>query len=61
MPGFRTGDEPGAEAIGHGRAEDEPAALDADDEVDALVHERHREAVDRGAKPAGSCSSVVMS
>ena len=29
--------EAGAEAIGHRRPEDEPAALDADDDVDALA------------------------
>src|SRR5262249_14986545 len=45
--------EPGADAIGDGRAEDESAALDADDDIDALVHEGQRQAVDRGAKTVG--------
>src|SRR6185503_854453 len=44
------GREPRADAIGDGGAEDEPAALDADDEIDPLVPEREREAVDGGAE-----------
>src|SRR5262249_11865619 len=38
----------GADAVGDGGAEDEAAALDADDDVDALILERYRQAVDRG-------------
>ena len=43
--------EPGAEPIGDRRAEDEAAALDADDQRDALVLVRRREAVERGLEP----------
>src|SRR5262249_44596681 len=45
--------EAGADAIGDGRSEYESAALDADDDVDALAGERQREAVDRGMEPVG--------
>ena len=42
--------EPGVNPIGDRRPEDEPAALDADDEIDPLADERRGEAVDRRAE-----------
>src|SRR5215471_7345996 len=47
LPDWR---EPGADAIGDRRADDEAAAFDADDEIDAFVVKRRREAVDYRVK-----------
>src|SRR5581483_6546737 len=44
------GRKPGADAIRNGGAEDEAAALDADNELDALIAERQHQRVDRKAK-----------
>ena len=46
LPGFRIGQKPDAEPVGHRGAEDEPPALDADDERDALVLVRRGDGVD---------------
>src|SRR5262249_28953652 len=37
----------------HGRAENETAALDPDNELDVLIHERHCQRIDRQAEPLG--------
>ena len=51
-------DEAGAEPLGHRRAEDESAALDADDDVDALVADRAPTSASIVArKPAGSAAA----
>src|SRR5262245_12765621 len=42
--------ESGADAIGDHRSKNEAAALDADDEIDALILERQRETVDGRVK-----------
>ena len=60
LPGFRTGTKP-APRRSATAAEDEAAALDADDQVDGLAPERRREASIAVAKARRSCSSVVMS
>src|SRR5262249_11305543 len=46
LPRLAHGRESGAQPIGDHRSENEPAALDADDQLDSVVFERQHHAVD---------------
>ena len=51
FPWLADGHEPSSQAVGHRGAEDEPPALDTDDQIDLLVSERLGQPVEYLGQP----------